>query len=75
MANSLAHSKWVCKYHVVFTPKYRRESNAGPYPSAAIDSTEVFRVELHGISEGETPANIALGGEAELYYNSVRINT
>ena len=25
MANSLAHSKWVCKYHVVFTPKYRRK--------------------------------------------------
>jgi len=25
MANSLAHSKWVCKYHVVFIPKYRRK--------------------------------------------------
>ena len=25
MANSLAHTKWVCKYHVVFTPKYRRK--------------------------------------------------
>ncbi len=25
MANSLAHSKWVCKYHVVFSPKYRRK--------------------------------------------------
>ena len=24
-ANSLAHTKWVCKYHVVFTPKYRRK--------------------------------------------------
>ena len=24
MAESLAHSKWVCKYHIVFTPKYRR---------------------------------------------------
>ena len=23
--NSLAHTKWVCKYHVVFTPKYRRK--------------------------------------------------
>ncbi|ADU21318.1 IS200/IS605 family transposase [Ruminococcus albus] len=22
--NSLAHSKWNCKYHVVFAPKYRR---------------------------------------------------
>ena len=26
MANksySLAHTKWMCKYHIVFTPKYR----------------------------------------------------
>ena len=25
MVNSLAHTKWVCKYHIVFTPKYRRK--------------------------------------------------
>ena len=24
-ANSLAHTKWLCKYHIVFTPKYRRK--------------------------------------------------
>ena len=23
--NSLAHSKWECKYHLVFAPKYRRQ--------------------------------------------------
>ena len=23
--NSLAHTKWICKYHIVFTPKYRRK--------------------------------------------------
>jgi len=22
---SLSHSKWRCKYHVVFAPKYRRQ--------------------------------------------------
>ena len=22
---SLAHTKWNCKYHVVFAPKYRRQ--------------------------------------------------
>ena len=22
--NSLSHSKWRCKYHIVFAPKYRR---------------------------------------------------
>ena len=25
MADSLAHTKWQCKYHIVFTPKYRRK--------------------------------------------------
>lgn len=25
MAESLAHTKWMCKYHVVFCPKYRRK--------------------------------------------------
>mgnify|MGYP001066042815 CR=1 FL=1 len=25
MANSLSHSKWMCKYHIVFIPKYRRK--------------------------------------------------
>ena len=32
MANqthSLAHTKWVCKYHIVFTPKYRRKAIYG----------------------------------------------
>lgn len=23
--NSLAHTKWRCKYHIVFAPKYRRQ--------------------------------------------------
>ncbi|MBQ4649949.1 MAG: IS200/IS605 family transposase [Firmicutes bacterium] len=34
MANknySLAHTKWMCKYHVVFTPKYRRKAIYGQY--------------------------------------------
>jgi len=25
MTESLAHTKWMCKYHIVFTPKYRRK--------------------------------------------------
>ena len=24
-ANSLSHTKWRCKYHIVFAPKYRRQ--------------------------------------------------
>ena len=23
--NSLTHTKWDCKYHIVFAPKYRRK--------------------------------------------------
>ena len=26
---SLSHSKWDCKYHVVFVPKYRRKALYG----------------------------------------------
>ena len=25
MSHSLSHSKWLCKYHIIFTPKYRRK--------------------------------------------------
>ena len=27
--NSLAHTKWNCKYHIVFAPKYRRQAIYG----------------------------------------------
>ena len=27
--NSLAHTKWECKYHIVFAPKYRRQEIYG----------------------------------------------
>ena len=30
-ANSLAHAKWLCKYHIVFTPKYRRKATCSQY--------------------------------------------
>ena len=32
--NSLAHSKWNCKYHIVFAPKYRRMAFYGQYKEA-----------------------------------------
>ena len=28
---NLAHTKWLCKYHIVFTPKYRRKLIYGQY--------------------------------------------
>lgn len=27
--NSLAHTKWECKYHLVFAPEYRRQNIYG----------------------------------------------
>lgn len=30
-ANSLAHTKWPCGYHIVFTPKYRRKAICNQY--------------------------------------------
>lgn len=27
--NSLLHTKWNCKYHIVFAPKYRRKEFYG----------------------------------------------
>ena len=30
-ANSLSHTKWLCKYHIVFTPKYRRKVTCDQY--------------------------------------------
>ena len=27
--NSLSHTKWICKYHIVFCPKYRRQEIYG----------------------------------------------
>ncbi|MDD3214700.1 MAG: IS200/IS605 family transposase, partial [Eubacteriales bacterium] len=27
--NSIAHTTWECKYHIVFAPKYRRQSIYG----------------------------------------------
>lgn len=27
--NSLSHTKWRCKYHIVFAPKYRRQAIYG----------------------------------------------
>ena len=36
-ANSLAHTKWVCKYHIVFTPKYRRKIIYNQYKESIRD--------------------------------------
>jgi len=36
MADSLAHTKWVCKYQIVFTPKYRRKIIYNQYKESVV---------------------------------------
>lgn len=36
-ANSLSHTKWMCKYHIVFTPKYRRKIIYNQYKESIRD--------------------------------------
>ena len=38
--NELAHTKWMCKYHIVFTPKYRRKVI---YNQVKVDIREILR--------------------------------
>ena len=39
--NSLAHMKWNCKYHIVFTPKYRRQAI---YKQISADIGQIIRI-------------------------------
>ena len=38
--HSLAHTKWICKYHIVFVPKYRRKEF---YDEKRIEIREIIR--------------------------------
>lgn len=40
-AHSLSHTKWMCKYHIVFTPKYRRKII---YNQIRVSVGEIFKV-------------------------------
>ena len=42
-ANSLAHTKWMCKYHIVFTPKYRRKIVYNQYKESIRDIIKQLR--------------------------------
>ena len=42
--NSIAHTKWECKYHIVFAPKYRRQIIYGKIDRAAIRESLFERV-------------------------------
>ena len=40
ISSSLAHTKWMCEYHIVFTPKYRRKIIYNEYRK---DLGDIFR--------------------------------
>ena len=39
--NSLAHTRWNCKYHIVFAPKYRRQAI---YGKIRVDIGKILRM-------------------------------
>ena len=51
-AYSLSHTKWMCKYHIVFTPKYRRKVIYNQIRSDIGRSSEAVRVQGTEIIEG-----------------------
>ena len=53
--NSLVHTAWNCKYHIVFAPKYRRQIIYGKY-KASIGQIFLFLCERKGIEIHEAEA-------------------
>src|SRR5699024_160327 len=49
--NSLAHTQWRCKYHLVFAPKYRRQIIYGKDKKSIVEIIREFcernNVEIH----------------------------
>ena len=41
--NSLSHIKWMCKYHIVFSPKYRRKIIHNQYRKSLQDIIRTLR--------------------------------
>ncbi|HBY92204.1 MAG TPA: IS200/IS605 family transposase [Streptococcus sp.] len=53
--NSLAHTTWNCKYHIVFAPKYRRQIIYGEY-KASIGQILQLLCERKGVEIHEAEA-------------------
>ena len=55
MENSLAHTKWMCKYHIVFTPKYSKEDHLQQVQGKHCTDTErSMQMEKGGDHRGES---------------------
>ena len=50
--NSLAHTKWECKYHIVFAPKYRRQVIWEDKARHRSDVKEIVRIQGSGNNRG-----------------------
>ena len=62
-SNSLSHTKWNCKYHIVFTPKYRRQAI---YKQISADIGQIIRT-LCRRKEVEIIQAAALSDHIHLY--------
>ena len=66
LTDSLAHTKWNCKYHIVFAPKYRRKVF---YEDKRLEIREILRecFSGYGLPQGQECTNdISEMGEYEI---------
>lgn len=68
---SLAHTKWMCKYHIVFTPKYRRKVIYNQYKADIRDIIKQLcsykGVEISGVVESSVL--FVFGGVISRYFS------
>lgn len=59
-SNSLSHTKWNCKYHIVFAPKFRRKVAYGRLKQdiAHILSTLCKRLDVHIVEAEICPDHV-----------------
>lgn len=59
-AHSLSHTKWMCKYHIVFPPKYRRKVIYNQYRSSLGEIIEGHLMADHVHMLVSIPARISV---------------
>ena len=78
---SLAHTKWMCKYHIVFTPKYRRKVIYNQYKEDIRDISVVLGHDKPHIgvqtggkrgAGGAQRVNLTYDGEQHPYRSSIK---
>ena len=47
--NTLSHTKWMCKYHIIFTSNYKRAFNDRLCAYVSIYTIKSKRIEFYGI--------------------------